>query len=286
MRILISGNAGQLARSLAAAESSRAHELIFTARPETNLSEPGSFASAIASISPDLVINAAAYTAVDKAEEEESLAYRINAEAAGEGAKAATALGIPFVQISTDYVFNGENDRPWRECDPTGPVNAYGRTKLAGEELVRTATEDHVILRTSWVMSPFGNNFARTMLRLADKRDVVGVVDDQIGSPTNAIDLAEALIRLAPRIIAGEARGTYHLANLGEVSWADIAQVIFDAAGADVRVERIATTDFPTAAARPSYSVLDCAKARDELGLSLRGWLDACENLVRHGGQA
>lgn len=280
MRILVTGRDGQVARSLAERGATHpAHEMVFAARPELDLERPGAFALTIADISPDLVINAAAYTAVDRAEEEEALAHRINADAAGEGAAAAAHLGIPFLQLSTDYVFDGSGERPWREDDPVAPVNAYGRTKAAGEQAVLAASPAHAVVRSSWLVGPFGRNFAKTMLSLAADRDEIAVVDDQRGCPTSTLDLADALIAMADPAIEGRAGGIWHLAGRGESSWADLAEEIFRVSAASggpaARVRRIATVDYPTPATRPANSVLDCTKARRELGIELTDWRPA-----------
>lgn len=274
MRILVSGRDGQVARSLA--ERGPAIDWILAARPDCDLAEPGSFATAIAAARPDLVVNAAAYTAVDHAEDEEALAHRINADAAGEGAEAAARLDIPFIQLSTDYVFDGSGTRPWREDNPVAPLGAYGRTKAAGEAAVLSASPAHSVVRTSWLIGPFGHNFAKTMLRLAADRDTINVVADQHGCPTSTLDLADALIAFADHTVAGRAGGIWHLAGQGAVTWADLAEEIFAVSaahgGPSARVNRIATADYPTPATRPANSVLDGAKARDTLGIALPDW--------------
>lgn len=274
MRILISGRDGQVARSLA--ERGPAIDWIFAARPYCDLAEPGSFAAAIEAARPDLVINAAAYTAVDRAEDEEVLAHRINADAAGEGALAAANLNIPFVQLSTDYVFDGSGTRPWRENDPVAPLGAYGRSKAAGEAAVLSASPAHSVVRTSWLMGPFGHNFAKTMLRLAADRGAINVVADQHGCPTSTLDLADALIAFADHAVAGRAGGIWHLAGQGVATWADLAEEIFAVSaahgGPSAGVNGIATADYPTPATRPANSVLDGTKARETLGIALPNW--------------
>ena len=274
MRILVSGRDGQVAHSLA--ERSSAIEWIFAARPDCDLAEPGSFAAAIETTRPDLIINAAAYTAVDRAEAEEALAFRINAEAAGEGAQAAARLGIPFVQVSTDYVFDGSGSRPWREDDPLAPLGAYGRTKAAGEAAVLAASDMHSVVRTSWLIGPFGHNFAKTMLRLAADRDEIGVVADQHGCPTSTLDLADALLAFVDHVIAGRVGGVWHLAGQGLANWADLAEEIFAVSrahgGPTAQVKRITTADYPSPAQRPANSALDSTKAKDILGITLPDW--------------
>lgn len=289
MKLLVTGRHGQLASSLA--ERSREHpelEVDFVGRPEVDLCVPGSLAAAIEARRPDVVINAAAYTEVDKAEGERELARRINADAAGEAAAAAGAVGAAIVQVSTDYVFDGQLDRPYREDDPVGPINVYGATKAAGEDKVRSANPRHLILRTSWVVSPFGRNFVRTMIEAARTRDRLTVVDDQRGRPTSALDLADAILSLAEG--GGDRSGTYHLAAAGEASWFDLANAVMDecrSLGAPAAaVEPIRTADWPTAAVRPANSVLDCSRIADELGIRLPDWKGSVRQIVRRIGAA
>ncbi len=250
MRILVTGREGQLVTSLV--ERARRHpaiSLIALGRPELDLEQPGAAAVAIPAHAPDLVINAAAWTAVDAAEDEPDRAFRINADAAGEVAAAARAAGAPVIQVSTDYVFDGESDRPYREEDPVAPIGAYGRSKLAGEEQVRAANPDHLIVRTAWVYSPFGRNFVRTMMAAAENRDELRVVADQRGNPTNALDLADALLVIARSWRAG----IVNLAGSGGASWSDFAAAIMaERARHGLRappVVPIATADWPTPAA-------------------------------------
>ena len=235
---------------------------------------------------PDVVVNAAAYTAVDKAEAEEAVAVRVNGEGAGHVAEAAARLGVPLLHLSTDYVFDGALPRPYREEDPTGPAGAYGRSKLIGERLVAERCPDCVILRTAWVYSPFGSNFVRTMLRLGETREEVGVVADQVGNPTSALDIAGALIAIAAKARDNSSqalRGVFHMTSAGEASWADFAEAIFSEAAARgrrlTRVKRIATADYPTRARRPANSRLDNGKLSRVYALTLPEWrasLTAC----------
>lgn len=276
MRILVTGRDGQLARSLA--ERSKSYtgvELRFAARPDCDLAVPGSVGTAIRETCPDLVISAAAYTAVDKAEQERELAQRINAEAVGEIAKAAAAVGAPVIHVSTDYVFGGSGDAPMREDEKIAPLGAYGQTKAAGEAALRAGQGDHLILRTAWVYSPFGANFVKTMLRLARDRDEISVVADQVGSPTNAFDLADVILALATRRLASDASGwgqTYHAAGNGQASWAEFAAEIMRLSGSETRIRPIATADFPTPAKRPAWSVLDGSKLKKQFGLVMPEW--------------
>lgn len=288
MRLLVTGRNGQVARSLAerAAEWPDL-ELTFAARPEVDLSHAEELAAAIHRLRPDLVMNAAAYTEVDRAEEERELAFRINAEAAGEAAAAAARLGIPIIQLSTDYVFDGRASEPYDDDAPTGPINVYGASKLAGEEAVSAANSQHLILRTSWLVSPFGRNFVKTMLRLAEERDEIAVVDDQFGSPTSALELADALLRIADRWRDGDLAGVgqvLHLAGEGATSWAGLAEQVmqFSAArgGPSARIRRITTADYPTAAKRPAHSALDSSRFRQLFGFGLPAWQDQMKPLV------
>jgi dTDP-4-dehydrorhamnose reductase len=286
MRIAVTGRSGQVVGAML----ERAPDdvsVIALGRPALDLERLETIAEAIAASRPDIVVSAAAYTTVDLAESEEATAQRVNGVAAGAVARAASALGIPIIQISTDYVFAGSLNRPYREDDPVGPISAYGRSKLAGEQAVASATPNHAILRTAWVYSPFGKNFVRTMLRLAETRDTAGVVSDQTGSPTNALDIADAVFAVARMLIArpGDARlrGVFHMSAQGEASWADVADAIFatrqQLGGAPVQVNRIATCDYPTPARRPANSRLDCArlqKAYDVILPEWRGSLQAC----------
>lgn len=275
MRILVTGREGQLARSLA--EKALGHpglDLVFTSRAEADLSSSGSVAAAIAAVRPDLVINAGAYTAVDKAEEEPALAFRINADGAGEAAEAARGIGAAIIQISTDYVFDGQASEPYVEDDLANPLSVYGRSKLAGEEAVRVANHDHLIIRTAWVHSPFGRNFVKTMVQAAREREVLNVVADQFGSPTSALDLADAVLTLAGRRAGfGE---TWHLAGGGSASWADLAAEVMThcrrLGQSAAEVHPIRTADWPTKAVRPANAVLDCARAERDLGVRLPDW--------------
>jgi dTDP-4-dehydrorhamnose reductase len=226
----------------------------------------------------DAVINAAAYTAVDRAEEELELAHAVNAAAPGAMAEAATARGLPFLHVSTDYVFDGTPGRPWREDDPTGPLGAYGRSKLAGEQAVAAAGGPHVVLRTSWVFSAHGTNFVKTMLRVGAERDTLRVVDDQTGGPTAARAIAEALLAIAEAFAAGRGRsGVFHFAGAPDISWAGFARAIFalqaERTGARVpQVVPIPTADYPTPARRPLNSALDCTRIRAAYGIARPDW--------------
>lgn len=288
MRIAVTGRTGQVVQSLLARAAAAGVAVIPVGRPELDLEQPASSLQALAAAEPDCIVNAAAYTAVDKAEAEPDLAMRVNGFGAGAVAAAAAALGVPLIQISTDYVFDGLSPRPWRESDATAPLGAYGRSKLAGEQAVAASTDDYAILRTAWVYSPYGGNFVKTMLRLAETRDELGVVADQFGSPTSAPDLAEAIIAVAKALVArpGDAslRGVFHAAGSGEASWADLAEAVFAASvalgGPSASVKRITTADYPTPARRPANSRLDCSLLAERHGLRLPLWQDSVKTCV------
>lgn len=283
MRILVTGRHGQLARSLAdVAKRKPELDMLFVGRPEIDLEIPGSIGEAIRASRPDLVINAAAYTEVDRAEQEADRAFRINAEAAGEAAAAAAEIGVPILQISTDYVFDGTAERPYREDDPVDPINVYGLSKLAGELAVRAANPRHLILRTSWIYSPFGRNFVANMLWLAGERDEIRVVADQIGSPTSALDLADATLAV---IEGGHAAtgDTLHFAGAGQASWAELAGEAMRGSaslgGPSADVVPISSEDWPTTARRPVNSVLDCSRFAASFGMP-RPWRDSLGEVV------
>jgi dTDP-4-dehydrorhamnose reductase len=287
VKLLVTGRDGQVARSLAARiAASHGIEVVFAARPELDLARPDTIAAVIEAARPDVVVSAAAYTAVDQAEDEPDLAFAVNAAGAGEVAKAAASIGAPVIHLSTDYVFDGTQDRPYREDDPTGPQGVYGASKLAGERAVAEANPRHVIVRTAWVYSPFGKNFVKTMLRLAQTRDEVSVVADQWGNPTSADDIVEAVLVAARRLVSGDfdAWGVYHFAGQGKASWADFAEEIFRVSserggpGADVR--RIGTADYPTKARRPANSQLDSGRFRRVFAHVSPHWQDSLSSTL------
>jgi dTDP-4-dehydrorhamnose reductase len=275
LNILQFGRSGQLGTELIAALSKDPDiRTTVLGREEADFTDPSVIEKAVLKAgSLDVVINAAAYTAVDRAEQEEALAYRVNAEAVGAMAQACATRGVPLIHISTDYVYDGAKSGPYVESDPTGPLNAYGRTKLAGENLIRDHLPAHVILRTSWVYSAWGRNFMTTMLRLGKERDDVRVVDDQYGAPTSARDLAEAIAAIA-RQIGGAAPsfGTYHYADAGEASWCDFAAEIFRQAGLKARAVPIPAAEYPTPSQRPANSRLDVAKISRIFGIHPPAW--------------
>ena len=281
MTILVFGKTGQLARELAAHQG-----VTCLGREQADLSHPAACAAAIRAAQPQMVINAAAYTAVDRAEEEEALAQVINGTAPGAMAVACAELGIPFVTVSTDYVFDGSGEAPWQPGDAPGPLNAYGRSKLAGEDAVRAAGGGHAILRTSWVVSAHGSNFVKTMLRLGRARERLSIVADQIGAPTPARAIAAACLEIARQLAQDPTKsGTYHLAGAPETSWADFAREIFAQAGVDCAVEDIPTTAYPTPAARPLNSRLDCTTLETVFGLSQPDWRAGLKDILKDLGE-
>ncbi len=278
MRLLVIGRSGQLARALAE-RAPAGTEVTLLARPEIDLADPESLAGPIRAACPDVIVNAAAYTAVDRAEEESALANAVNGVAPGVIAAAAAGLGVPFIHVSTDYVFPGDSSRPYREDDPIGPRSAYGRSKAAGEHAVAATGADYAIVRTAWVYDGQGTNFLRTMMRLAASHDTVRVVADQRGSPTYAGDLADGLLAMVGRWPSGGCRRIYHLTNSGSTSWAGFAQAIFAEAARHslpaAKVVPITTAEYPTTVQRPAISVLDCSRIEQEFGIALRPWQEA-----------
>lgn len=282
MKVLVFGKTGQVAREL-----QRRGDVIALGRDEADFTRPDTCLAALETHKPDTVINAAAYTAVDKAEGEEALATQINGETPGLLAKACARRNVPFVHISTDYVFDGSGRRPWRECDPVAPQNAYGRSKLAGERAVEKAGGAHVILRTAWVFSAHGNNFLRTMLRLSEARDRLGVVDDQIGGPTPAAAIADACLNIARALIhAPEKSGIYHFSGQPEVSWKGFAEEIFARANLPVQVAAIASSEYPTPARRPANSRLDCALIKTRFAITRPEWRKALDAVLEELAQS
>jgi dTDP-4-dehydrorhamnose reductase len=286
MRLLVTGRDGQVARALRA-KAGASLEMIALGRPELDLAAPAALAAVVARVKPDVVVNAAAYTMVDKAEEEEALAMTINGDAAGALARAAAELNVPIVQISTDYVFDGTKAGAYVESDPVAPINAYGRSKLGGERAVAAGNPRHAILRTSWVYDGWGKNFLKTMLRLAETRDELGVVADQIGAPSYAPDIAEAVIAVARNLVDdADARraGVFHMTGGGETSWAGFAREIFRLStaqgGPSAWVREIATADYPTPAKRPANSRLNCDALARVHGARMPDWRDALQRCM------
>jgi dTDP-4-dehydrorhamnose reductase len=289
MRLLIAGWQGQVARALVElAPSAPEVEAFAVGRPGLDLCNAVTITRAMTDFKPDVIINSAAYTAVDKAESEAAAAFALNCDGARMLAEAAARRGAAIIHISTDYVFDGSKPTPYVEDDPTAPINVYGRSKLEGEQALARANARHVIARTSWVHSPTGANFVKTMLRLAGERKELRVVDDQVGCPTYAPHLAKALLRIAQSVLDGEPGqrwGIYHLAGAGVVSWCGLAREIFRVSavigGPSSEVVPITTAEYPTPAKRPANSRLDCSKAETAFGVALPDWRLGVEDCVR-----
>ncbi len=273
MKVLVFGHSGQVATELRRKAPEAGVEVIALGRAAADLTDPAACAAAIRAQAPDAVINAAAFTAVDAAEERRAEAHLVNAAAPGAMAQTAAKQGIPLVQISTDYVFDGSGAGPWRPEDPTAPLGVYGRSKEAGEAAVRAAGGVHAILRTSWVFSAHGANFLKTMLRLGAERDRLRVVADQVGGPTPAAAIAAACLAIAKGLAREPGlSGTYHFAGAPDVSWAGFARAILAAAGLPAVVEEIPTTAWPTPAPRPLNSRLDCTATEAAFGFARPDW--------------
>jgi dTDP-4-dehydrorhamnose reductase len=293
MKFLVVGGNGQVGHALLDPLAQRG-EVVATTRsgqlPDgraclaLDVSDTGSLAGLVQRVAADVVINASAYTAVDRAEDEPELAHRINALAPGALAQACAAAGVPLVHFSTDYVFDGTAMRPYREDDATAPLGVYGASKLAGEEAVRRSGAAHKIFRLCWVYGPRGGNFLLTMLRLARERDLLRVVADQVGTPTSALAIAEAVAEAVTR--RPDASGTWHLAAEGQASWHEFASEIMRQAvplGLLARapaVEPIGTSGFPTRARRPAYSRLDTGRFQADFGLHIGPWRDGLHEVL------
>lgn len=275
-RVLVTGTKGQVARTLIERAGSRPDiELIALGRPEIDLEAPGDLAARIAALHPDIVINAAAYTAVDDAETNAETAFQINAHAAGELARASADMGVPFVQISTDYVFDGTKDGPYTEDDPTAPINIYGKSKLLGEELVSAGNDRHVILRTSWIYGPHGRNFLKTIIRLRSEQPVLRIVSDQVGTPTSARTVADGVLAVVTRLSEPATNGvfgTFHLAGPDPMSWHGFASLILKelntSSSREVDLKPTSSSEYKTAARRPANSRLSSRKLQDTFGFS------------------
>jgi len=282
MRVLVFGSKGQVARELRRRGSEAGFDIIALGRDACDLMQAGAAKAAIEKTRPDAVVNASAYTAVDKAESERDLAMRLNGAAPGEMAEACAALGVPFIHFSTDYVFDGAGSRPYREDDPVAPLGAYGETKLEGERRVKEAGGAFAIIRLSWVFSAYGANFVKTMLRAGAERPSLRVVADQRGKPTPAASAAAAAL-VAAKALRGDAgkAGVYHFAGDEETSWAGFAEAIMRAAELSTPVEPIETKDYPMPAKRPAWSVLDTQKFEQAFGMNAPSWRDELKEVVR-----
>ncbi len=279
MKIAVVGREGQIAHSLRVLGRARGLYVFAAGRPDVDVTRPETVGEFLGRVKPDVVVNAAAYTAVDKAESDSEHAFLVNATAAGELARLCSEINRPLVHISTDFVFDGSRRTPYKESDAVLPLSVYGASKAAGEVAVRRALDQHIIIRTSWVYGSHGGNFVKTMLRLGAERPELGVVNDQRGSPTSADDIADAILRIAQRVVSlpeSMSWGTYHLTGAYETSWHGFASEIFRQAavrGATVpHLKPITTAQYPTPARRPAYSVLDNTKFISTFGFGLPDW--------------
>lgn len=281
-RILVTGGNGQLGSCLQKTQPADRRDVVYLSHSQFDITNRESIDKGLADHEIDICINCAAYTAVDRAEEERDQAFAINARGVGLLGNACAARRIPVIHFSTDYVYDGQVDRAFTEGDPVNPRSVYGQSKLEGERLLLAACQDAIVIRTSWLYSEFGHNFVKTMLRLGRSRKSLGVVNDQKGSPTYAIDLANAVWHLVPFIADGRATyGIFNFANTGSTTWYNFAQKIFELAGLDVEVSPLTTAEFGAAAPRPPYSVLDISKIREAYGLNPRQWEDALSVCLR-----
>jgi len=283
MKLLVTGAKGQLGTELV--RQAGVHEVIAVDHHKLDITDAATVSSLVSGTSPDIVINAAAYTAVDRAEEDAEAAFAVNRDGPANLAKACSALNIPLIHISTDYVFDGSKKGSYSEDDAIAPLGVYGESKAAGEVAVREACPAHLILRTSWVFSSHGNNFVKTMLRLGVERETLGVVADQFGKPTAAAELARLILMIFPMM---DGRwGTYHLAQPETVSWHGFAEAIFAEArtqGYELKVNQlsaICTKDYPTSARRPVNSELNCEKLESVFGISIKSWRESLAEVIR-----
>jgi dTDP-4-dehydrorhamnose reductase len=287
MRILVTGLKGQVSHSLREIAATQNVELIQIGRPQIDLADPASVEPAVLAAAPDIVVSAAAYTAVDRAEVEPELADLVNHRGARAMAAAARRANAPIIHLSTDYVFSGAKRAPYVEEDEPDPANVYGRSKLAGELAVAAENPNHAILRCAWIYSPFGQNFVEAMLRLARDRQVVRVVADQWGNPTSAFDIAAGIITISQNLLAsGDAgqRGVFHMSGGGEANWAGLAQALFRISaahgGPSAEVQPITTAEYPTRARRPANSRLSCTRLAQRHGVVLPQWLESLHPVV------
>ncbi|WP_163323907.1 dTDP-4-dehydrorhamnose reductase [Draconibacterium mangrovi] len=281
MKILITGAYGQLGNELKVLSKNYPNwEFVFTDVDSLDITDEEQVKSYFTDINFELVINCAAYTAVDKAESDFETAQKVNAVAPKLLAKYSKAVGAKFIHVSTDYVFAGDAHLPYEETDAVAPNGAYGKTKLEGEQNCQAENLETVIIRTAWLYSTFGNNFVKTMLRLGKERGELGVVFDQVGSPTYAADLAKAILKVAES--EKFVPGIYHYSNEGVASWYDFALAIFELSGVDCKVKPVLSENFPTPAKRPAYSVLNKAKIKETYHLEVPYWRDSLKICIKH----
>lgn len=287
MKILVIGSSGQLGWELGRRGKTKGVDIVPLDLPEFDICNPSAVRMAVNKTGISLVVNAAAYTAVDQAESEPDLAFAVNRDGPSYLASSCADVGIPIIHISTDYVFGGNKKRAYLETDPVSPVGVYGKSKAAGETEVRNHLQEHIILRTAWLYGVHGSNFVKTMLRLGKEKEVLRVVADQYGCPTYAADLAEAILAIAAKLHAGKEInwGTYHYSGKGMTTWHGFAEAIFELAKeyyslAIKKVVPITTAEYPTPAKRPARSVLDCSLLVRYFGIQLRPWQESLAEMI------
>ncbi len=285
MRILVTGSKGQLGNEIRVlAGDYPDFDFIYTDIEELDITDPLMVESFFIANKPQVIINCAAYTAVDKAESDEATAFLINATAVENLAKSAATIGALIVQISTDYVFDGKSYLPYSETDETNPQSAYGRTKLAGENAVFKYAGKGLILRTSWLYSAFGNNFVKTMTKYGIEREELNVVYDQVGTPTYARDLAKAILDIVPAAMQHSGTELYHYSNEGVASWYDFAKIVIDLSGISCDIKPIRTKDYPLPAPRPSFSVLSKSRIKEIYKIRIPYWSDSVKDCIQRLG--
>jgi len=282
VKILVTGSKGQLGNEIRVlATNYPDFDFIYTDIDELDITDSLRVEEFFAANQPQVIINCAAYTAVDKAESDETTAYLINAKAVENLAKAATGIGALMVHVSTDYVFDGKSYRPYCESDKTNPQSAYGRTKLAGEDAVRQYANKGVIIRTSWLYSAFGNNFVKTMVRYGIEREELNVVFDQVGTPTYAKDLAKVILDIIPSALQKSGTDIFHYSNEGVASWYDFAKTVIAFSGISCKIKAILTKDYPLPAPRPCFSVLDKSKIKEAYKIKIPYWSDSVKDCIQ-----
>ena len=285
MKILVLGCNGQLGRCLYDQLEGTDYKSIYTSRAHIDITDFEATKIALLEMAPDVIINATAYTAVDKAEEDQEMANLINHLAVKNIADICNQQGYWLIHVSTDYVFDGESDGPYKENDQTNPQGIYGETKLNGELAIQSSGCKHIIIRTAWVFSEYGNNFLKTMLRLGKEHNELNIVGDQIGCPTYAQDIASAIVQIIPQLHLQKHCGLYHYSGDAPCSWYDFAKAIFDQAKINnlktpITINSIDTSAYPTPAKRPAFSVLDCSKIHNEFGIALSNWDDGIKQII------
>ena len=288
-RILVAGKNGQVATALSRAQNDDMVVLKAAGRDEMDVTSVGDIEAAFSSFHPDLLINTAAYTAVDKAETDAELAFAVNDGGAANLARISANANVPIIHLSTDYVFDGKKSTPYSETDAVSPLGVYGKSKLAGEQAVARVNPQHMIIRTSWVYSPYGGNFVSMMLKLAQTRDEIGVVADQIGHPTSADDLANGLFGLANALRLQSERfqaGLYHMSGATPASWDELATFTFQEStrlgGPSATVKQLSSEEYPTLAPRPANSCLDCRKLEQTYSIRLQDWQSGVRACLEH----